>query len=268
MKTNRLWIAAWMICLSICFCSCGKKQNLTISRNEVVFSSAGGNAIVTVDADCDWKVNYNGEHDWYSLSRMTGSNQGVILITVQEHNSHYDRNASFSVTTSNGRVTRTVRIVQQPIAIVDIHNKVWFLHEYERWNTDYQNDYIEDSYQHWNYYIDESFDNWFFYFMDDSTGYQLHTKNGDTITYAYNYIYYPLGDSLYINFETDTTIVEDYHAVIHELNQDNFIFSDEYRPHQFEKLYMANISIHKGPIKINPKNIRKKEKGPLIQVEP
>lgn len=267
MKTNRLWIAAWMLGLSICFLSCVKTPNLTVSKDEITFSSAGGHGLVTVDADCDWSVAYSGAHEWYTVSRTMGSKKGVIVVKVEEHQSHYERNASFTVTSSNGKVSRTVKVVQQPIAIVDIHNKVWFLHEYERWAMDYQNEYIEDSYEHWNYYIDESFDNWFFYFMADSTGYQLHTKNGDTVAYAYTYIYYPLGDSLYINFVTDTTVTEDYHAVIHELNHDNFVFSDEYRSKQYEKLFMANISTKRGPIKVSPDKIRKKEKGPMIEVE-
>ena len=256
-----------MIGLTLLGGSCCKKPNLNVSKDEIVFSSAGGNGIVQVDADCNWTVSKDGTYDWFTLSRTTGSNQGVILVTVQDYHSHYERNASFTVSSSNGKVSKTVRIVQQPIDIIDIHNKVWFLHEYERWATDYQDDYIDDSYEHWNYYIDESFDNWFFYFMADSTGYQYHTKNGDTIIYSYRYIYYPLGDSLYINFQTDTTEVEDYHAVIHELNQQNFVFSDEFYSHRFEKLYMANISVKKESIKMNPAKLRKKGKGPLIQVE-
>jgi hypothetical protein len=110
------------------------------------------------------------------------------------------------------------------------------------------------------------FDNWFFYFRDDSTGYQIHTKNEDTIMYAYQYIYYPEGDSLYINFETDS-VVEDYHATIHELNSENFVFSDEYRSHHFEKLYMAKIYENRGVIHVNPKKVMKKERGPLIPID-
>ena len=224
--------------------------------------------MIQVNADCDWTVDYDGEHEWYSLSRTSGSNQGVIVISVQEQQSHYERNASFTVTASKGKVSRTIRITQQPLAFVNIHNKLWFLHEYERWATDFYDEYIEDSYEHWNYYIDESFDNWFFYFMEDSTGYQLHTKHGDTILYAYTYIYYPQGDSLYINFETDSLVTEDYHAVIHEVNQEHFVFSDEHHPHQFEKLYMANLSTDRTPITFNRDKIRKKQRGPLIQMEP
>lgn len=267
MKKNKMWMTVWMVTLMICCLSCGKKQSLIVSKTEVTFPSAGGVSMVYVDADCDWTANYNGEHDWYTLSRLSGSKQGVILIDVKEHQSHYERNGSFSVTSSNGKVTKTIRIIQQPIEIVNIHNKVWFLHEYERWATDYYNDYIEDSYQQWNYYIDESFDNWFFYFKADSTGYQYHTKNGDTTAFAYTYIYYPLGDSLYINFITDTTVVEDYHATIYELNQQNFVFSDEYLPHQFEKLYMANISTRKTDLNISPDKLKKKITGPLIPVD-
>lgn len=268
MKRKHFEIAACMAILALCFLSCKKPQNLTVSKSEVSFASSGGVGLVQVDADCDWTVEYNGNHEWYVLSRLSGSKQGVILITVGEHHSHAERSASFSVISSNGKTKRVVNIIQQPINIVDIKNKVWFLYEYERWATDYYDEFIEDEYRFYQYYIDESFDNWFFYFTNDNTGYQFHTKNGDTTIYSYEYIYYPLGDSLYINFMTDTVVQEDYHAVIHELNQERFVFSDEHHPHQFEKLFLANLSTRKTPLYINPDKVRKKEHGPLIQIEP
>lgn len=259
-------MAASLAIMAICCFSCVKKPQIELSKTAISFSSAGGTSAVVVEADCDWNVDYKGDHEWYTLSRMSGTNQGVILVTVEEQHSHFERSAYFTVTSSNGKVSKSVQVIQQPIAIVDIHNKVWFLHEYERWATDYADVYIDDSYKHWNYYIDESFDNWFFYFMADSTGYQLHTKNGDTTAFAYSYIYYPLGDSLYINFVTDSTEVEDYHATILELNQQNFVFFDEFLPHQFEKLYMANIST-RSPFTVSPNKIKKRKGGPLIPIE-
>ena len=268
MKKTPFKMTALLFMLALCCFSCGKKQQLTVSKNEVTFASSGGVAMVQVDADCDWTVEYNGDHEWYTLSRLSGSNQGVILVNVDEHHSHNGRQASFNVNTSNRKVKRMVAVVQKPVDIVDITNKVWFLHEYERWATDFYDEYIEDSYQHWNYYIDETFDNWFLYFKDENEGYQYHTKNGDTTIYRYEYTYYPLGDSLYINFETDSTEVEDYHAIIHELSNRDFIFSDEYHPHQFEKLFMANVSTSKVHLNINPTKFKKKQRGPLIQIEP
>ena len=108
----------------------------------------------------------------------------------------------------------------------------------------------------------------FFYFMEDSTGYQWRAKNYDTVYYAFNYLFYPLEDSLYINYETDSSgVVEDYHTIIEQLDNEAFIFQNEYREHRFERLTMANVSAHEKRPFIKPDKVMKKPSGPIIQVE-
>ena len=213
-------------------------------------------------------VDINETIDWIKATPSSGKNNGAVVLTISKNTTYGARNAVITILSGTGRTRHEIKITQDKIDIVEISNRFWFLYEYERWATDYKDDYIDDSYEHWQYYIDESFDNWFFYFQDDSTGYQIHTKAGDTINYIFDYIYYPFGDSLYINFRTEDEDVEDYHATINLLNIDRFQFSDEFYPHRFEHLYLANVSYHKNKLYINPKKVMKKEKGPLIKVEP
>lgn len=152
---------------------------------------------------------------------------------------------------------------------IDINNItqiVWFLRTYERWDTDNHDKIIPDSYRSWTYYGNEGYENWFFYFKDDNTGYQYHTYQGDTIVYSFDYLYYPKGDSLNIIFQTVTDSVENYHAVINELTESTFSFTNPYRPHQYEQLNMVNANASKrAKPNLNPKKITKKPAGALIQ---
>ena len=268
MKKKHFWLIAITLTLAV-FCSaCHKKENLSITKNELVFSPYGGEDIIPITADCEWFVEVDETIDWIKATPTSGKNNGAVVLTISKNDTYDARNAVVTIVSSTMRTRHEIKIIQDKIDFVEISNKYWFLYEYERWATDYKDEYIEDSYEHWSYYIHENFDNWFFYFLDDSTGYQIHTKDRDTVIYLYDYIYYPLGDSLYINFQTDTIEVEDYHATINLLNIDRFQFSDEFYPHRFENLYLANISEHKNQLYINPKKVMKKEKGPLIIVEP
>ena len=152
------------------------------------------------------------------------------------------------------------------IEITNITQKVWFLRTYERWDTDNRDRVIPESYRSWTYYGDEGSENWFFYFMEDNTGYQYYTYQGDTTVYAFQYSYYPDGDSLNIIFQTENDSVENYHATINELTESDFSFTNPYRPHQYEQLNMVNATGNqRGKLNINPKKISKKPAGALIQ---
>lgn len=268
MKKTHLWLLAAIVTFTLLNTSCGNKNvSLSVSKEEMSFTSTGGQEIVRVEADCDWVVEVSENAQWIHVNPLNGSKTGIIAVTVDANKNTEERSSTINVVSENRKVKKMIRVNQEKVEITQIHNKLWFLYFYERWATDYKDDYIEDSYEHWNYYIDESYDNWFMYFMEDNKGYQAHTKNGDTVYYAYDYVYYPLGDSLYINFQVDTNVVEDYHATIRLLTEDRFEFSDEFTPHRFEKLYLANLSDKRGLFNINPAKVMKKEHGPLIQVE-
>jgi len=268
MKNNHFWLVAVILSLGLLTVSCNKKENIKVGKTELNYAPIGGGDIIPIEADCQWYVDYDNV-DWIDFTPKSGTNNGAVIVTVAKNNTYDERTANINIVSESGKVRETIKISQGKYEIVDIHNKFWFLYEYERWATDYQNDYIPDSYEHWDYYAEAEYDNWFFYFLDDNTGYQMHTKNYDTVYYAYDYVYYPFGDSLYIRFESDstTTEIEDYHATIHNLTQDRFQFSDEFSPHQFENLFLANVTRQRGEFKINPKKVMKKERGPIIQVE-
>lgn len=269
MKRNIVWIIALTLTVMIGSTSCGKRQHIKLSKDTLSFSSQGGMDFFKITADCEWTIEQKQSQDWYSINPTMGSGDTIVAVTVNPNNSHFDRNGTITVTSANGRKREKVDVIQTNIDINMIINKVWFTRFYERWNTDYYNQYIEESYRTWTYYAEPEYENWFFYFQNDGSGYQYRTYHNDTIVYPFNYHYYPESDSLFISFHTlDSLVTEDYRAVVYELNQDRFVFINEYRPHQFEKINTVNVSTNsKSEIKINPKKVAIKPKGALIQVD-
>ena len=149
-------------------------------------------------------------------------------------------------------------------------DKVWFTRTEERWNTDYYNQYLPESYRSWTFYTGPGDENWLYYFIENSTSYLIHTKNFDTVYYPFEYVYYPKGDSIYIEFKTVNDSVEDYHADVEKLTEQYLTLCHEYRPHQFERVSTTNVSnsgTRRSEFKFNPKNIKKKPAGLLIPIK-
>lgn len=257
-----------LFALVVLTASCGKRQHIIISKASLTYTYSGGNDMFRVEADCSWEV--VGMTDWITVNPTIGDGDGNVVVTVKRNTTSQDRNATLYVVSDNGRTKKSIPIYQIKADINTIIQKVWFTLSDERWDTDYLDHVIPESYRSYNYYSNEDFENWFFYFDDDHRGYQIRTYNGDTIIYPYTFTFYPDVDSLDISFEVigDSTIMEDYHTIIHELNNEYFVFSHAYRPHQFEKITTVNVTgEEKAPFKINPKKIQTKPKGPLIPVK-
>ena len=149
-------------------------------------------------------------------------------------------------------------------------NRVWFTTKEERWNTDYNNDSIDFSYRAWDYYMIPGSENWLWYFMEDNVGYEVHTKDYDTIYYRFEYSYRYRDNSLFVSFESVDGSTEEYRASIVHLDDLNFIWQHEYRSHSFEKVTTENVtgdSKRGGVFNLNPKNVKRKPSGPMIQAE-
>ena len=266
MKRHFFWIGALLV-LVFAFSSCRKKQHIEVNKEQIVFNSFGGTDLLRIVSDCDWSINTDNSQDWMQVAPLMGSKDTTnVVITAAPNEHNYDRSTRFTVVSSNGKVQKEIAVLQEKIDIDFIHNKIWFLRNYERWDCDYFYNVIPESYRSWIYYADYGRETWFFYFMEDNSGYEIRVQGPDTVYYPYNYQYYPEGDSLYIIFQTVDETIEDYHATIHELNNERFTFSDEWGWHEYEKLYLVNVSMGKrSEMRINPKKIAKKPAGPLIQ---
>ena len=257
-----------LFALAVLATSCGKKQHIIISKASLTYTYSGGNDVFRIEADCDWEV--VGMPDWITVNPTTGSGDGNVVVTVKRNTISQDRNTTLHVVSDNGRTKKGIQIFQIRADINAIINKVWFTLTDERWDTDYLDQVIPESYRVYRYYSNEGFENWFFYFIDDHRGYQIRTFEGDTIYYPYLFTFYPDVDSLDISFEIigDSTIMEDYHTIVHQINGEYFVFSHAYRPHQFEMITTVNVSPEQKKVfKVNPKKIQTKPKGPLIPVK-
>lgn len=150
-----------------------------------------------------------------------------------------------------------------------IAEKVWFTTLEERWNTNYAGDSIPESYRSWTYYMTPGSENWLWYFFKDNTGYEIHTQDFDTLYYHFEYSYSYSKNSIFVKYETSDGSSEEYTAVIEQIDDQNFIWSNEYRPHQFERVSTVNVtgdSKREGAFKANPKHIGYKPTGPMIPI--
>lgn len=268
MKRTAIWIGVLFLALSVLTTSCGNMQHIDISKASMTYPYSGGNDVFRIEADCNWEV--VGAANWFTVNPTMGSKDGNVVVTVARNNSMQDRYATLYVVSENGKVRKSIDIIQTSADISVIINKVWFTLTDERWDTDYFNEVIPESYRIYSYYSNEGYENWFFYFLENNSGYQVRTFNGDTIYYPYNYTYYPDVDSLDISFEIegDSIVREDYHTIVHQLDEENFVISHAYRPHQYEKITSVNVTgTRREVFRINPKKIQRKPKGPLIPVK-
>lgn len=261
-----------MIALSmlamVALASCGKRQNLEVDKSLITFSFAQSTDIFGIEANCPWSIDIDNTDDWVTIAPLQGEGDTYVTVMVEKNNTVNDRRTSFTVNSENGKRHREIVVAQERIDIYAIVRKVWFLRTYTRWDSDFFNVVIPESYRTITYYSNPGFENWFFYFVEDSTGYLVHTYQGDTITYPYDFVYFPAYDSLNITFATTNDSIENYHTVIHELTHSVFTFSDAYRPHQYEKLHLVNVTgDERGSLKINTKHTALKPAGPIIQLE-
>lgn len=263
---NLIGISCFLLLLAT---ACGPKQHINVSQDRLIFDLSGGTQSFNITADCDWTIEKDAADSWFTLSQLQGSKNATIHVTVDNNTEAKERSATLNVVSDNKKVNKKIYIQQKTSVFSNyILENLWFLRFYERWDLDYNNHVIDASYRSRTYYTDEVFENWFFYFTD-TIGYLIYRANGDTVYYPCHYHYYPENDSLYLNFVTESdTEVEDYYARIYELSQDRFTFSNEYRHHQFEKLYTINVTEdQKKTIRVNPKHIKNKPHGPLIPAE-
>ena len=245
--------------------SCGKNSSISVSNDRFFFEREGGEAYLYITSDGDWSIEKDGEEPWISFSPSRGNKDGTVTITVETNTEPEARSAVLNVYSAHQKTRKKIYIVQK--AYIDDYlfiDKVWFLRFYERWDLDYANQIIDYSYRSLTYYPDS--ESWFFYFTD-SLGYLIHTIDGDTLYSPFQYDYFTESDSLYLNFLTVDESVEEYFARVHELSRERFTFSNEYRHHQFEKLYNINVSPNRGGIKVHPEKIVRKSPGPLIPIK-
>lgn len=267
MRKHFIWIGFVAVILLSVSTSCRKKQQLTVTKDSLTYNSSGGMDIFQVVANCEWTIKPSA--DWFYVGQTTVSNDTTTVpVFAQKNTSSVGRSGMLTVTSSNGKIERHIQVNQTKIEYSSLTKKVWFTRTHERWNTDYYGDSIPDSYRFWRYYANPGTENWFWYFYADTLSYLIHTKDYDTVYYPFEYKCKPELDQFYVNFVTTDSTMEDYNASINQLDDNYFIFTNEYRPHHFEKNTLTDVTGgSKSTFTINPKKVKLKPAGPMIPVK-
>ena len=102
----------------VCFLlhSCSKdnkdeKITLTLSENNIEFTSLGGIQIITVTANIDWEVRF--EADWLEVESNGSLENGSVMISVQRNFLRDERNATLFITSTSGTIVKEITIYQQ-----------------------------------------------------------------------------------------------------------------------------------------------------------
>ena len=147
-KKNIFIMIAIMAVAVIGLVGCVKKYTISVSTQDLWFGLEAGSQTLDITANCEWTVTKNDDANWYTISTMSGKNDGTITITVEPLEDGDFRGSSFVINSPGGHVYRTVFVSQNKLDFDGLINKIFGVMSFEHWNTDYFGQIIEDTYKH------------------------------------------------------------------------------------------------------------------------
>lgn len=102
-KLNRLFLLA---CAMLLVASCGKKVNITLTSNDVVFVPEGSTAEVSLLSNGDWSV--DSSLDWVTVTPTSGNGDDILRLTASANDSGENRLGTIKVSTKDSNATLTV----------------------------------------------------------------------------------------------------------------------------------------------------------------
>ena len=222
---------------------CVKEYTLRVSTQELWFGLDAGTKTIDITADCEWTILKNEEADWYTISTMSGKNDGSITISVETLGDADFRGASFVLQSPGGHIRRTVFVSQNKLDFDGMINKIFGVMSLEHWNTDYYGQIVESSYKHRIYDPYDTTRGYLMYFLEDGKGVQRDRHNDTAVYYEFTYQYNPVNQILHIEFETITDETEDYDAHVLTASDSLYRFIHEYREHWWERADMRKIAV-------------------------
>lgn len=242
------------------------KDSVMVSSQDLWFNLEEGTKTIEVTANCEWSVTKNDDADWYTISPMSGKNDGTVSVTVQAYPTGDFRGSSFVITSPGGHIRRTVFVSQNKLDFDGIINKVFGVTELEHWNTDYYGQIIEDSYRHYTFNPYDTTTGYLMYFMEDGQGIQRDRHGDHAVYYIFTYEYSPVNANLHIEFETiEGSAPESYDAQVLCASDSLYRIFHEYKPNFFERADQRKIgTILPGEKEaLRQKAVKRKEKGGL-----
>ena len=254
-----------MVIMAASFIGCKPDDSLFVSSQDLWFGLEEESQTIEVTANCEWTVTLNDNADWYTISPMSGKNDGTITVTVRAYPGGDFRGSSFVVTSPGGHIRRTVFVSQNKLDFDGIINKVFGVTELEHWNTDYFDQIIEDSYRHYSYNPFDTTTGYLMFFMEDGQGIQRDRHGDQAVYYNFTYEYSPFNNNLHIEFETLDDSPESYDASVLCASDSLYRIFHEYKPHFFERVdhrKVGTITREEKAI-LKQKATKRKERGSL-----
>jgi len=264
-KRNIFMMMALLVVTVAGLIGCVPQYSLRVSTNNLYFGLDSGTKTIEITANCKWTVVKNDDADWYTISTMSGKNDGTLTITVNAMEDSDYRSSSFFITVPGGHVRRTIFVSQNKVEFYDMMNKVYGVMSREKWNTDYYDQIIEDSYKHYEYNPYDTATGYTMYFLDNGTGVQMDHHRDTAVYFLFNYEYNPIDQILHIEFETVGDTIEPYSPQVLTASDSLFRFIHEYKPHWWERADMRKIgTINPAEKAIIKKAITKRRGGESI----
>ena len=235
-------ILALMAATGMCFVGCKPEPSIIVSTQDLWFGIDAGTKTVEINANCDWTITQNDNADWYTITPMSGSkNDRVITVTVNDYPDGDFRGSSFIIASSGSHIRHTVFVSQNKLNFDGMMNKVFGVVRLEKWNTDYFDQIIEDSYRDRTYDPYDIEHGYQMYFLENGQGVQCDHHSDTAVYYSFKYNYNPLTQILHIEFETVSDTVESYNASVLTASDSLYRFIHEYRAHFWERADMRKI---------------------------
>lgn len=249
-KRFRFMLAALLL-VTAGLTSCIPTYTIHVSRQDLYFGLSAEEQTIDITANCKWTVVRNDDADWYTISQMSGKNDGSITISVKDLTDGDFRGSSFTIQSPGGHVYRTVFVSQNKLDFDGMMNKVFGVIHLEHWNTDFWGEIIEDTYQEATYNPYDTTTGYHVYFLPNGEGIQ-RDHHTDTIAYwPFHYEYNPLNQVLHIDYELVDNNHEDYDCNVVTASDSLFRFIHEFEDHGWERADMRKVGT------INPEEMQK-----------
>lgn len=244
MKKKNIFLLMTIMLITVAsLMSCVKTYKIQVPSNNLWFGLEAESKTFSFTANCEWTITRNDDADWYTISTMSGKNDGTITVTVEALEDADFRGSSFVINSPGGHVYRTIFVTQNKLDFDGIVNKIFGVMSLEHWNTDYFNQMIEDSYKHRVFNPYDTATGYTMYFLENGTGVQMDHHKDTAVYYVFNYEYNPLSQILHIEFETVNDAPEDYDPYVLTASDSLFRFIHEYKDHWWERADMRKIGI-------------------------
>lgn len=248
-KQSFLIVIAALLLMGAGLTSCNPDYSIWVSSQDLRFGLEEETQTLIIRANCKWTITKEGDEDWYTVSPMSGkASDSIVTVTVKNYVNGDYRGAKFTVNSPRNRVSSMVFVSQNKIDFYSIINKVFGATDIEHWNTDYYNQIIEDTYNHWEYDPYDTTRGQLMYYFEDGKGIQRNRVIEDyPVYFPFEYEYDPDNNILHIEFELEEGGVEAYNWEVHCATDSLYRVYHEYKSHWFERAEMRKVDIiHPG----------------------